>query len=148
AACVMLAATGANAAGAKIRAPAEPSKADRTIEVQMNDTMRFVPAKIEVKKGETVRFVVANEGKVAHEFILGTAADLKAHAAMMKAHAGHAGMQGQGHMHDHMAGHLVVDPGKTGEIAWKFTESGTVEFACLIPGHFEAGMRGTIVVKR
>jgi len=42
---------------------------------------------------------------------------------------------------------LSVDPGKTGTLVWQFTRAGTFDFACLQPGHFEAGMRGKIAVK-
>ncbi len=38
-------------------------------------------------------------------------------------------------------------PKKTDEIVWKFSKPGEFEYSCLIPGHREAGMVGTIVVK-
>jgi uncharacterized cupredoxin-like copper-binding protein len=37
--------------------------------------------------------------------------------------------------------------GERGELIWKFTKAGEFEFACLIPGHYEAGMHGKIIVK-
>jgi uncharacterized cupredoxin-like copper-binding protein len=40
-----------------------------------------------------------------------------------------------------------VDPGRKGTIVWTFNRAGSIEFACLIPGHFEAGMIGRITVK-
>jgi uncharacterized cupredoxin-like copper-binding protein len=117
---------------------ADPKKAKRTIKVEMNDQMKFIPAEITVKRGETVRFVPANKGQVMHEMVLGTMADLKAHAEMMKKHPG------MEHDEPHMA---HVAPGKTGEMGWQFTRAGEFYYGCLIPGHFEAGMLGKVIVK-
>lgn len=116
---------------------ADPRKANRTITVDMNDTMRFTPSELKIRQGDTVRFVVRNKGKVLHEMVLGTLPDLKAHAELMKKHPG------MEHDEPHMA-HVSV--GKTGEIGWKFTRAGEFYFGCLVPGHFEAGMMGKIVV--
>ena len=92
-----------------------------------------------VTRGETIRFVVRNDGKVMHEMVLGTAQALKEHAEMMKKFSGM----------EHDEPYMVhVAPGKTGEIVWQFTQSGTVQFGCLIPGHFEAGMIGKVEVKK
>lgn len=116
---------------------ADPRKANRTITVDMNDTMRFSPSELKIRQGDTVRFVVRNKGKVLHEMVLGTMTDLKAHAEMMKKHPG------MEHDEPHMA-HVAV--GKTGEIGWKFTQAGEFYYGCLVPGHFEAGMMGKIIV--
>ena len=40
-----------------------------------------------------------------------------------------------------------LGPKKSGVLRWQFTEVGTFEVVCLIPGHREAGMVGTVVVK-
>lgn len=117
---------------------ADPKKAKRTIRVEMNDQMRFVPTEITVKRGETVRFVPTNKGQVLHEMVLGTMDDLKAHAEMMKKDPG------MEHDEPHMA---HVAPGKSGEMGWQFTKAGEFYYGCLIPGHFEAGMVGKITVK-
>ena len=111
--------------------------AKRTIEVSMTDNMRFSPERIEVKQGETVRFVVKNSGKVMHEMVLGTKKELDEHAAMM---AKHPGME---HDEPYMT---HVGPGKNGEIIWTFNRPGDFEFACLIAGHYQAGMVGKIKV--
>lgn len=113
-------------------------KASRTVNVDMNDTMRFNPAAITVREGETIRFRVKNSGKVLHEIVLGTMDDLKAHAELMRK------FPNMEHDEPHMA---HVEPGKAGELVWQFTKAGTFHFACLIPGHFEAGMVGTLVVE-
>lgn len=109
----------------------------RVIEVRMDDHMRFTPARIAVREGETVRFVVRNAGKVLHEMVIGTPQELQAHAALMKKHPG------MEHDEPYMA---HVSAGKRGALVWNFNRPGTFQFACLIPGHFEAGMVGTIVV--
>jgi uncharacterized cupredoxin-like copper-binding protein len=116
---------------------ADPAKADRTIHVAMADTMRFTPAQVTVKRGEAVRFVATNGGTVMHEMVLGTMDELRAHAEMMRKHPG------MEHDEPHM---LHVAPGKTGQMGWRFTRAGTFYFGCLVPGHFEAGMVGTITV--
>ncbi len=117
---------------------ADPSKAKRTIRVDMSDQMRFTPAEITVKRGETLRFVAHNKGKVLHEMVLGTMDELKEHAELMRKHPG------MEHDEPHMA---HVNPGKSGEIGWRFTKAGTYYFGCLIPGHFEAGMIGKVIVE-
>lgn len=111
--------------------------ATRTIRIDMTDAMRFTPDTLSLREGETVRFVVRNRGRMLHEMVIGTPAVLAEHAALM---AKHPDME-------HDAAYMVhVDPGKTGEIVWRFNRPGRFEFACLIAGHYEAGMRGTITV--
>lgn len=116
---------------------ADPRTAKRMIRVEMEDNMRFTPAEIKVARGEAVRFVAANKGQVLHELVLGTLEDLKKHAEAMKSSPGMA--HGEPNM-------VHVAPGKSGEIGWRFTRAGTFYYACLVPGHFEAGMLGKIVV--
>jgi uncharacterized cupredoxin-like copper-binding protein len=115
----------------------DPKAARRTIEVGMTDNMRFSPDNIEVRQGETVKFVVRNAGKVMHEFVIGTKKDLDEHAAMM------VKFPTMEHDEPYMA---HVGPGKTGEIVWTFNRAGEFEFACLIAGHYQGGMVGTIKV--
>jgi uncharacterized cupredoxin-like copper-binding protein len=116
---------------------ADPKKAKRVVKVEMTDQMRFVPAEITVKRGEIVRFVPTNKGQVMHEMVLGTMDDLKAHAQMMKKHPE------MEHDEPHMA---HVAPGKSGEMGWQFNKTGAFYYGCLLPGHFEAGMVGKVVV--
>jgi uncharacterized cupredoxin-like copper-binding protein len=116
----------------------DPQKVTRTIEVTMGDDMRFVPDRIEVRRGETLRLRVANRGRVMHELVIGTDQELAQHAALMRKNP----------QMEHDAPYMAhVAPAKRGEIVWQFTRPGQFSFACLVPGHFEAGMRGTIVVK-
>ena len=113
-------------------------KASRTIKVDMSDKMRFSPDTLELKRGEIVRFEAKNSGKVMHEMVLGTMKELKEHAELMKKHPG------MEHEEPYMA---HVGPGKTENIVWQFTKAGEFYYGCLIPGHFEAGMVGKIVVR-
>lgn len=115
----------------------DPKAATRTIEVTMNDEMRFLPDRVTVKKGETVRFVVANKGATKHELVLGTADEIAKHAELMRKFP---------NMEHDDPNAVAVEPGKTGTLVWRFETAGTFEFACLIPGHFEAGMKGTLTV--
>ncbi len=115
----------------------DPKKVTRTVQVDMADTMRFSPAALTVRQGDTIRFVVRNQGKVLHEMVIGTDEELKSHADMMRKHP----------TMEHDAPYMAhVATGKRGEMVWQFTEVGEFKFACLIPGHFEAGMVGTIKV--
>ena len=118
---------------------ADPKKAKRTVRVEMVDQMRFLPAVITVKRGEVVRFVPVNKVQVLHEMVLGTMDDLKKHAELMRKHPG------MEHDEPHMA---HVAPGKQGEMGWQFTKAGEFYYGCLIPGHFEAGMIGKVVVTK
>ena len=115
----------------------EPEQVSRTIEISMSDQMRFSPDQLDVKQGETIRFVHRNEGQVMHEFVLGTQAELQAHAAMM---ATSAGMQHESADMTHVA------PGQREEVIWTFNRVGEFDFACLIPGHYQAGMVGKVRV--
>ncbi len=115
----------------------EPKAVKRTVEITMSDAMRFTPDVVEVKQGETVRFVVRNAGKQMHELVIGTRKELDEHAAMM------AKFTGMEHDEPYMA---HVAPGKKGELVWHFNRAGDFDFACLIAGHYQAGMIGKIRV--
>jgi uncharacterized cupredoxin-like copper-binding protein len=119
--------------------PGEAASVTRVVNVSMNDKMRFSPESIAVKRGETVRFVVKNDGFEPHEFMLGELKALIEHAKVMQQHPTM--------VHDEPNA-ITVSPGQTGELIWRFTRNGRVDFACLIPGHFEAGMKGSIHVSK
>lgn len=116
----------------------DPKKVARTIQVDMADNMRFTPSDVTVEKGQTVRFVAHNSGQVLHEMVLGTQGAIAGHAALMRK------FPEMEHADANMA---HVKPNKTGEIVWQFTQAGEFQFACLQPGHFEAGMVGKVLVK-
>lgn len=111
--------------------------AKRTIAVSMTDDMRFSPATIDVKKGETVKFTLSNKGKVLHEFVIGTKKYLDEHAALM------VKFPKMEHDEPYMS---HVKPGHADTIIWNFNQAGSFDFACLIAGHYQAGMVGKITV--
>lgn len=113
-------------------------KSSRVIKVDMSDGMRFSPEQIKVKVGEVIRFEHSNSGKLMHEFVLGTDEYLTQHAEMMKK------FPNMEHDEPYMA---HVAPGKTASMLWKFDKPGVYSFGCLIPGHFDAGMKGEVVVE-
>lgn len=115
----------------------DAKKVTRTIHINMSDTMRFSPDTINVKQGETIKFVVQNAGKIMHEMVIGTKDELSKHAELMKKHPN------MEHDEPYMA-HVAA--AKKENMVWNFSKPGTFMFACLIPGHFEAGMKGTINV--
>jgi uncharacterized cupredoxin-like copper-binding protein len=118
--------------------PGDAKKVSRTIRLDMDDAMRFTPSTVTVKHGETVKFEVRNTGHLRHEMVLGSSEALKAHAAMM--------LKSPGMKHAE-ANQISVEPGKTGDLIWQFPKAGTFDFACLEPGHFDAGMRGKVIVQ-
>jgi len=130
---------GGHADSDAIGKPGKATNAKRTVKVEMLDTMRFNPQSITVKQGETIKFVVKNSGKVKHEMVLGTEKELKEHAEVMKKNP---------EMEHDDANQMTVQPGKSGEIIWQFTKAGKVNFACLQPGHYDAGMAGTVKVNK
>lgn len=117
--------------------PGDPNNPTRSIEVEMTDAMRFRPDSIDVKRGETIRFIVRNTGKLRHEMVLGTIEEMREHAERMRMSP---------KMKHADPNQVSVETGKTGELIWQFTRNGTFDFACLEPGHFEAGMIGEVVV--
>ncbi|MFN3611762.1 plastocyanin/azurin family copper-binding protein [Tepidimonas sp.] len=116
----------------------DPARVSRTVEIRMGDDMRFRPDRLTVREGETLRLRVVNRGRVMHELVLGTPEELAAHAELMKKHPG------MEHDEPYMA---HVPPGRRGELIWHFNRPGDFAFACLIAGHFEAGMVGRIRVE-
>ena len=112
-------------------------QAKRSLEVGMADSMRFTPERIAVKQGETVRFVVRNYGKQLHEFVIGTQAENRKHAELMLK------FPNMEHDEPYMA---HVTAGKSHKLIWTFNRAGTFDFACLIAGHYQAGMVGKITV--
>jgi len=114
------------------------ARPDRTTDVRMGGGAHFPPGDIVVERGETIRFVVRNDGKAMHEMVIGTTEQLKEHAELMRK------FPGMEHDEPYMA---HVAPGKEGEIVWRFTRAGEFHYACLVPGHLEAGMIAKITVK-
>ena len=121
--------------------PGNPKKPARTVKLSMDQQgkrMFYTPSHITVRKGEQIRFVIFNDGFENHEFVLATVKENRAHAREMKKHP---------HMAHHDPNAITLAPYNEGELLWKFSKRGTFEYACLIPGHLEAGMHGTVTVK-
>ena len=108
----------------------------RTIAVTTTDTLRFSPEQISVKAGETVAFDVINSGALPHEFFIGTPAEQQAHEADMAS--------GSSMMDE--PGAVNVLAGGTARLVYTFDQPGTLGYGCHVPGHYAAGMRGTITV--
>ncbi|EPG2634239.1 cupredoxin domain-containing protein [Metapseudomonas otitidis] len=141
--------------------PGDSQAVDRTIEVRMGDIF-FDPKAIEIKAGETVRFVLTNEGALLHEFNLGKAASHAAHQKEMAAMFQNGtlsptgapkmssmdmgGMKMDGMEHND-PNSVLVGPGAREELIWTFSESTDLEFACNVPGHYQSGMVGKVIVR-
>lgn len=146
--------------GMTVGKPGVASEATRTVEIVMTDN-RYEPESISVEAGETVRFVVHNRGELVHEFNIGTAAMHTAHQKDMAVMAEHGALMadridrarmmmdmGGGRTMEHKDPNAVLlEPGQSGEVVWTFSEPAEIEFACNVPGHYEAGMVGNIRFK-
>ena len=115
----------------------DPKKVAKTITVSMSDEMKFEPSALTVKAGDTIRILAANKGEVLHELVIGRKSDLLKHAELMMK------FPNMEHSEPYMA---HADEGQTAEIIWTFSKAGTFEYGCLIPGHYDSGMKGTITV--
>jgi len=144
-----------------IGAPGKIEEAARTIEVNMYDNY-YEPEAIAVNSGETIRFVVKNVGELVHEFNIGTTAMHAAHQEEMEMMVEHGALEADKINHEMMKmdmgggkvmGHndpnsVLLEPGKTGEVVWKFAKASAIEFACNVPGHYDAGMTGKIQFRK
>ena len=121
-------ATGAGRAGERV---------SRTVTVSMADSMRFSPDALVVKRGATLKIIARNDGAALHEIVLGTRDEIGGHRAAMKRDPAMA----------HGAPYMAhVAPGASEQLVWQFDRPGVFEYACLLPGHYEAGMTGSITV--
>lgn len=137
--------------------PGKASEASRTITVEMYDNY-YEPEEISVEPGQTVRFVVENKGSLVHEFNIGTPAMHEGHQKEMMMMVQHGVIQGgklnrdmmkmdmgngQSMKHDD-PNSILLESGQSQEVVWKFSEKGNIEFACNVPGHYQAGMVGDV----
>lgn len=118
--------------------PGDATAIDRTIEMTALDSMRYQPDQLTVQSGETVRIVLTNAGKIRHELLIGDQEEQREHAEIMKQHADM--------VHDDPNG-VTVEAGETKELIWRFGAPGQIEFACHVPGHYEAGMRAQVTIQ-
>ena len=137
--------------------PGSASNVTRTVEVAMYDNY-YEPADISVKEGQTVRFIVTNKGELVHEFNIGTPDAHVAHAPEMQMMVDHGVLEADrinwemaermqeemGHGMHEEPNSVLLEPGETGEIVWRFSDHADIEFACNVPGHYDAGMAGEI----
>jgi len=140
--------------------PGKASEVDRTIEIVMKENF-YEPLSISVKAGETVRFKIVNQGELVHEFNIGTRPMHMAHQKEMELMVDHGVLEADRINHERMKmdmgggktmehddpNSVLLEPGKSGEIIWKFTKATELEFACNVPGHYDAGMMGRLHFK-
>ena len=151
---------GEHGRGAAIGSLGQPSKVDRTVEIEAGE-IYFNPESLQVKRGETVRFVIHNKGDLLHEFNIGTPEMHAKHQEEMMEMMEHGmltatemrhDMEGMDHGDMAMAhddpNSVLLEPGETKELIWTFPEGGELEFACNVPGHYPAGMQGAIEIEK
>ncbi len=151
--------SGGHGHGEAIGGPGEAAQADRTVEIAMHDNY-YEPERLSVAGGETVRFLVRNEGSLVHEFNIGTATMHAAHQEEMMMMVEHGVLEADRINHERMKmdmgggrtmehddpNSVLLEPGESAEIVWRFPQSADLEFACNVPGHYEAGMVGSLEV--
>ena len=119
------------------------SDVDRTVSIAMTEkddgSMAFEPAIMSVKAGETLRLALINKGQTDHEFVMATLDEIMEHKTAMEK------FPEMEHAEPNMVG---LAPGEKGEIVWTFTNADDFTFACLIPGHYDLGMKGRISVSQ
>ena len=140
-----------------IGSPGNAAKTTRTVTITMHDNY-YEPESLSIKEGETVKFVIKNAGSLVHEFSIATGAMHAAHRPEMNMMVEHGVLEPDrinwdaakkmqatmGHgMHDEPNSKLL-EPGKSAEMIWHFPNHANLEFACNVPGHYDAGMVGKI----
>lgn len=125
----------------------------RVIEIEGNDMMKFSVTNIEAKPGEQLTVRLRTVGKMpkmamAHNFVLLTANANATTFANEAAMAGATAYIPAARAGDVLASTALAGAGETVEVTFKVpATAGTYTFLCSFPGHFAAGMRGTLVVK-
>lgn len=146
---------GGHGAAMSIGQPGDASAVGRTVEITMHDNY-YEPETLSVSEGETVRFLVKNAGAIVHEFNIATAEMHKAHEAEMQMLVDHGVLMpdridraaaekmktSMGHGMHAAGNSLLLEPGQSGELIWRFADAKDLEFACNVPGHYQAGMMG------
>ena len=116
-----------------------PGSIDVTVNVTSLDAMRYEPATFTFKRGQTVKFVVTNKGQLAHEFGIGTLSEQEEHAQMMKS------MPDMKHDDPNV---ITIEAGQTNSLVWQFTNAGSFVIGCHVPGHYQAGMKAIVTVRK
>ena len=113
----------------------------RSVTIKMSETengMIFKPNQLSFKADQTIKIKLINKGELEHEFVMDTIAAIVKHKAIM---------EDSPDMNHSDPNSLRLGPNEKGEILWTFSNAGTLEFACLIPGNYETGMHDKISIK-
>jgi uncharacterized cupredoxin-like copper-binding protein len=125
---------------------------DRTIRLEAGD-MWFNAENLDIAPGDTIKFEIVNTGNLKHEFVIGDAKAQEEHREMMQAmmgsgdggHGGHGGHDMAEGEHGGSMPSVTIAPGETASLIWTAPENvDGLEYACNIPGHYQAGMSGNI----
>jgi nitrite reductase (NO-forming) len=119
-ACGATAATGGPGAAVAIPAPASATGAQQ-VTVTVGNSMHFAPPSLVVRAGQPVELTLRNGGGIPHDFALAEGA-----SSPVK-------IEAQG--------------GQTARGTFTIDTPGTYAFVCTVPGHADAGMRGTLTAQ-
>ncbi len=146
--CVVLVVlgTGSSTAAAGAAAKTKDSKPQvRTVDVEMMANA-FKPTLIRIGVNETIQFRFINKTVAPHEALIGDTDVQIKHAKEMKAVTS-AGSDHMDHMNSSTKGYVLVKPKSTKTLSYRFTKEGRLLIGCHQPGHWEGGMKLTLVVQ-
>ena len=120
------------------------TQSNRVTEITLEASgLQYQPATIEVTAGQPVKLTFRNNDSVDHDFSI-----MEIPMASMGATAEPMAGHDMGSMTTDPQLHMVVAMNATNTMEFTPTKAGTYEFVCTVPGHKEAGMKGTLIVKQ
>jgi azurin len=143
----------AQASKAAPKAAAAVGGAARTIEIKGTDDMKFSVTQIAAKPGERIRIVLIAAGSMpkmvmAHNWILlkkGTDEQAFANASALARDTAFIAPAQKVHV---LANTALAGAGEKVEVTFTAPKvAGAYPYLCSFPGHFAAGMKGTLTVK-
>jgi uncharacterized cupredoxin-like copper-binding protein len=105
----------------------------RTVVLEIRHS-RFSISELKVAPGERVRFVVRNTDPIDHELIVGPMPVQLRHES------------GRERKHGARPGEVSVPLFTSASTSYTFEETGTIWFGCHMPGHWDYGMLGRVIV--
>ena len=129
------------------------AKGVRTVEIVGTEDMKFSMATIAAKPGEQLRIRLVVKGSMpkiamAHNFVLLTKGAKVVDFATAAMNARATDFIPAEKKADILAHTTLAGAGETVEVTFKVpAAAGEYPYLCSFPGHFQAGMKGTLVVK-
>jgi azurin len=137
---------------APAKAAGKSAAGARTVEITGGDDMKFSVTEIKAKPGETIRIQLKNTGTLPKMAMAHNVVVVKPTTKVVEFNTAGAGARDTDFIAPAMksevlAATTLAGPGETVETTFKVPAAGSYPFMCTFPGHFTAGMKGTIVAK-